>query len=153
MIARLTRLMLAAGTVAVFALVVAAGPVVQVVYGDRFAESASALRWLAPGIVALLLQGPFVDYLLVEGQIRAVTVVTVVSLLLNVTLDVLLLRSHTFTAAAAVASASYTLSLLLCGVLFSRRTSTSWRTLAVPRMADVRALGRLGGRTASAGDS
>jgi O-antigen/teichoic acid export membrane protein len=93
-----------------------------------------------PGVVALVLQGPFVDYLLVENRVLAVTVATVTSVVVNVAMNVVLLRDHTFVAAAVASTVCYFVSCLWSMWLFHRDTHVTWRDTWLLRGADISAL-------------
>ena len=128
-ICRVSRLMFAAGLVVSVCAIGLATPLVRLLYGESYASAGTAVAWLMPGIVALVLQGPIIDYLLVEGRIAPVTAATASSVVVNVALNALLLRHHTFVAAAIAATVCYVFSCLWCVVLFQRHTRVRWTAL------------------------
>jgi O-antigen/teichoic acid export membrane protein len=148
-ICRVSRITLAAGALTALVVALTATPIVRGLYGNRYADAGAALAWLMPGIVALVLQGPFIDYLLIEGQLKAVTVATVVALLINVGMNVALLQHHTFVAASVASTVSYFVSCVWCMWLFARTTGCSLADMVLIRRADVTAVLRRRARTTS----
>jgi O-antigen/teichoic acid export membrane protein len=136
-ICRINRLMLAILCVASVVLAIGSTVLVRLAYGLAFVTAAPALVWLLPGVVALILQGPPLDYLVTEGRLRGVTIVTVAALLVNVGLDVLLLPSHGFVVAAVASTVAYILSCGLILVLFARQTGVTFRPLMVVEPRDL----------------
>lgn len=136
-ICRINRLMLAILCVASVVLAIGSTVLVRLAYGPAFVTAAPALVWLLPGVVALILQGPPLDYLVTEGRLRGVTIVTVAALLVNVGLDVLLLPSHGFVVAAVASTVAYILSCVLILVLFARQTGVTFRPLMVVEPRDL----------------
>jgi O-antigen/teichoic acid export membrane protein len=132
-----TRLSLVVGLVGAVAVALAAHPLVTVLYGARYEAATEAVRWLVPGIVALVVQGPLVDFLLTEGRVVAVSVITMSALVINIALNVALLRDHTFVAAALASTITYVLSCGLMLALFGRVAHVGWRIVLVPRRADL----------------
>ncbi|MBK5305884.1 MAG: oligosaccharide flippase family protein [Frankiaceae bacterium] len=137
-----TRLTIAAGVTAALVLGLLAEPIVVHLYGERYADAAGAMRWLVPGIVALVVQGPLLDFLLAEGKVAGVTVITVASVVINIALNITLLPDHTFVAAAVASTVTYALSSVLILALFVREAAVGWRRMLVATPADVRAVVR-----------
>lgn len=112
-------------------------PMIGVLYGTRFAGSVPALLWLLPGAIALVLQGPLIDYLLVEGAVASLTTGVVLALIVNLTVNIALLPHLTFVIAAIASTTSYWLSLVWCVVLFSRRTGKGVLAIVRPTRGDA----------------
>lgn len=137
-----TRLTVSLGAVGAAALVALAGPLIVALYGERYGTSAQALAALAPGVVALVAQGPLVDYLLAEGEVAWVTRITASGLVLNVVLNVLFLERYGFVVAAAASATTYIATFAACLIAFSHHTAIPARVLLAPRSDDFRRLGR-----------
>jgi O-antigen/teichoic acid export membrane protein len=148
-IARVTRLSVTTGLIVTVTLAPLAGRLMETLYGPRYGPAAGALVWLLPGIVALVAQGPLIDFLLVEERVRAVTGATVVGLVVNIGLNLALLPHHDFRAAAAASTVSYVVSCTWCVLLFRRHTGTRLRHLLIATPADVRVALSGHGTTAS----
>lgn len=139
-ISRVTRLGLVVGAAAAAVLGLVAGPLVVLLYGERYGPAALGLQLLLPGVVALALQGPLIDYLLAEGRLKVVTAITVLALAVNVSLNVVLLPRYGFAAAALTSSVAYVLSCAACLAVFARHAGVSWGQLSLPRREDLRAV-------------
>lgn len=141
-LATITRLTVFAGAVATLVVVPLSRVLVTGLYGERYAASAEALAWLAPGIVALVAQGPLLDFLLAEGAVRAVTWAAVLGLVANVALNAMLLPHHTFVVAAVASTATYVLSCAMTMTAFRRATEVTWSGLLLARRHDLLAIVR-----------
>jgi O-antigen/teichoic acid export membrane protein len=144
-ICRINRVMLAALASGGLVMALGSGIVVRLAYGPAFGASAAALVWLLPGVIALLLQGPVLDYLVTEGRVRDVTAVCLLALIVNVGIDLLFLPHNSFVVAAIASTVAYMLSCGLCMLLFLRLTGVGVVELMVVQRSDidaVRALSR-----------
>jgi O-antigen/teichoic acid export membrane protein len=139
-ICRLNRVMVVGLSLAALLIGLMSGILVRLAYGPAFAGSAPALVWILPGVVALVLQGPVLDYLVVEGRIRVVTAVCLLGLAVNVVINLAFLPHHSFVVAAVASTVAYALSCGLCLVLFARQTGVSFRGLMIVGRSDVAAL-------------
>jgi O-antigen/teichoic acid export membrane protein len=135
-----TRLTLSLGALAAVTLALVARPLLSFLYGARYSEAGPALVWLVPGIVLVVAQGPLIDFLLAEARVRAVSIATLAGLSVNVGLNLVLLPHHSFVAAAAAATVSYSLSGIWIIVLFARHTGADWRRLLLVHLSDLRSL-------------
>lgn len=124
-----SRCMTAMGIAAVFGSLVLSRTIISVVYGSEFEPAALALVWLMPGVAALALQGPLLDFLLVEGRLRGVTVSTTAGLVVNIVMNSVLLRNHSFLLAAVASTVAYVVSCTGCVALFCRATGQPLRAL------------------------
>lgn len=138
----LTRLTVLVGSIGALLLAVFSHFIVISLFGTRYAPSAAALVWLVPGVVALVAQGPLIDYLLAEDHLAGVTKITGIALIVNVVLNVGLLQQFDFVVAAAASSVAYFISFAACVFLFARHTHTPSRKLLIPIMDDLRNLAR-----------
>jgi len=137
MLVRSTRLLLAGGLVAVAVVALVAGPLVTTVFGPSFSGAGLAAAILAPGVLAVALQGPLRDFLLVEGGTAVPSATAVATLILNVLLNVLLLPHHSYLVAAMTSTLAYVTNFAVCVWCFSRVTGTPIRRLLVPVRSDL----------------
>jgi len=144
LICRVTRLLTLGGIGAVVVGALVAQPAMHLVFGGRFDTAAPALAWLLPGVLCLVLQGQLVDYLITEGHVVGVSIATVAAVVVNVGIDVTLLRDHTFLVAAISSTTAYLIAFLATASLFTRVTGRSWASLLLPRPSDLPTLCRLG---------
>jgi len=84
----------------------APGPVISILYGPEFAESAAALRWLGPGGLALCLTIVYGTALTAAGRERAQLGVTLGALGVNVVLNLWLIPAYAGVGAAVATLAS-----------------------------------------------
>ncbi|HUY49469.1 MAG TPA: glycosyltransferase [Streptosporangiaceae bacterium] len=114
---------------------------IQIVYGPRFAGTASALRLLLPGVVALAATRPLGAVLVKEGRAAILSALSLGALGLNVALNLVLLPRIGIRGASIASSVCYA-ALALSYVAISRhRGVAGWRDV-VPRTSDLRLLGR-----------
>ena len=144
-IAVVTRLTVGAGLLVALSTILLARPFVTMLFGERYSPSTPALIWLVPGVVALVAQGPLIDYLLAENALSGVTRITLAGLGVNTALNVVLLQRYNFVVAAASSTVAYAATFLACLTLFSRRSAIPMSALLIPRRADLRRLTRRGG--------
>lgn len=144
-ICRLNRVMLAGLSLLALLVGLSAGIVLRFTYGPAFAAAAPALVWILPGVVALVLQGPLIDYLVTEGKVRDVSLICVFALLINVAINVVFLPHHSFVVAAVASTVAYVLSSGLCLAAFARHTGVRVSTLMIVRRSDIDVVSNLAG--------
>jgi O-antigen/teichoic acid export membrane protein len=83
------------------------GPVVSILYGPRFGEAAVALRWLAPGIWAVGLNGVLMNHFGGQGMPWVTVAAPCLGAVLNVLLNLLLLPHYGIVGAAAASTVAY----------------------------------------------
>ena len=95
------------------ACVVAIGaqPLVQVLFGDAYAGSVGAARWLLPGVVVLGAQSVVSNYVASRGRPRAVLTAWMTAALFSVIADLVIVPRHGIEGAAAVSTVAYLLVL------------------------------------------
>ncbi len=119
-------------------LVAAIGPSgIAFIFGAEFRQSYTALVLLLPGVVLLVLHYPLFDFVIARGGTRTLTVMGLAGILLNVGLNLIVLKHYSFAAASVVSSISYTLVFVWCLSAFLRRSGRSAREALVIRRADV----------------
>lgn len=92
---------------------VVADPLLRVVFGSAFEPSASALRWLLPGIVLLAGQSAASSYIASRGRPRSVLVAWTAGAVLNVGAGFVVIPEYGADGAAAVSTLSYGLVVAL----------------------------------------
>jgi enterobacterial common antigen flippase len=101
--------------VACAALGLLARPLVELAFGPAFGPSASMLRWLLPGVLAVGMATVFSQYLSAIGLPRVVLLVWALGVVCVVALGRVLIPAYGGVGAAAGLSATY---LLLLGLIF-----------------------------------
>jgi O-antigen/teichoic acid export membrane protein len=142
--------------VALLAMLVASvGPSgIELIFGEEYRSSYTALVLLLPGVVLLVLHYPLFDFVISRGGLRTLTVMGILGIGLNVGLNVILLDHFSFVAASVVSSISYLFVFAWCLVAFLRATNRSAGEVLLLRRSDVagikrRALMAIGKQSAS----
>lgn len=138
--ARVTRLSLWATAVCGLALALLATQAIPVLYGEAFSPSVMALLWLLPGIVVFSVANVLAAYIAGIGKPRLNLLVSGVSLIVTITLDLLLIPKLNIVGAAIASTVSYSLSSLLLVLFFRRETGASLREILLPTLEDARML-------------
>jgi O-antigen/teichoic acid export membrane protein len=118
---------------------VLAGPVLRFAFGDKFAGSVAPLRLLLLGIVVFSLQKVLANYFIGQGKARWFERATLLSMAVNVGLNVLLIRQLGWgiNGAAVASTVSYSLSTLILAVLFLRWSRLTPGDILVPNRSDL----------------
>lgn len=140
LLARSTRLLFVGGLVGAVVMAFLARPAITLVFGPTFAGAGRAAAILAPGVLAVALQGPLRDYILVESRAVLLNVMAGLTLVLNVAANVVLLPTHTYLVAAVISTLTYIVNFLVCALYFCRLTDTTLKQLLVPGRDDVAAV-------------
>lgn len=121
-----------------------AGPlIVTLVYGANFAPASLPLRLLLPGIVAFATAGTFASFFLFQvGRPSIVTVINVVMIVVQALACIAFVPRFGLAGAALSSTLTYLLGAAANTVWFCRLTGVSAFDVWVPRMADLRVLGR-----------
>ena len=138
--ARVTRLSLWATAACGLALAVLATQAIPLLYGEAFRPSIMALVWLLPGIVLFSVANVLAAYIAGIGKPRLNLIVSSVSLIVTIALDLALIPNLNIVGAAIASTVSYSLSALLLIVFFIRETGASLREVLLPTSEDVRLL-------------
>lgn len=119
-------------------LLIAAGPLVTLLYSSEFAGAVAPLRWLLPGIFTLSIGKVLVGELLAREKARYTVWASGAAVVTNVAGNILLVPQMGISGAALASSVSYS---VLSGVLtwyYLHVTGTRWTSL-VPRLEDLSA--------------
>lgn len=138
--ARVTRLSLWATAVCGLALGALATQAIPFAYGEAFRPSVMALLWLLPGIVLFSIANVLAAYIAGIGKPRLNLLVSGVSLVVTITLDLLLIPKLNIVGAAIASTVSYSISALLLVVFFMRETGAPLREVLLPTSEDLRML-------------
>ena len=138
--ARVTRLSLWATAFCGLALGVLGTQVIPLVYGEPFRPSVAALIWLLPGIVVFSVTNVLSAYIAGIGKPRLNLLVSGISLVVTITLDLALIPKFNIVGAAIASTVSYTLSALLSLLFFVRETGSPLRDVLLPTSEDVKLL-------------
>jgi O-antigen/teichoic acid export membrane protein len=138
--ARVTRLSLWATAFCGLALGVVGSQAIPLLYGEPFRPSVAALLWLLPGIVIFSVANVLAAYIAGIGKPRLNLLVSGVSLVVTITLDLVLIPRLDIVGAAIASSVSYTLSALLLIMFFVRETGASLSEVLLPTSEDVKML-------------
>lgn len=146
--ARTCRLVFAISVLGGAVLFLLAGLILRLLFENRFAGSVTPLRILLAGTVVFAVQKILANYFIGQGKAKWFLRATLLSMAVNLGLNLWLLRSTDLGInGAAIASAvSYSLSTAILAVLFVREAGLRLRDLFVLNRDDIAQLGvRLGG--------
>jgi len=138
--ALVTRLSLWATALCGLALAVLATQAIPLLYGEAFRPSIMPLIWLLPGIVVFSVANVLAAYIAGIGKPRLNLIVSGVSLVVTIGLDLALIPNLNIVGAAIASTVSYSLSALLLIVFFIRETGASVREVLLPTSGDIRML-------------
>jgi len=93
-------------------------------------------------VVLLVLHYPLFDFVMARGGNRSLTVMGIVGISLNVSLNLILLTRFSFAAASVVSSLCYLLVFAWCVAEFTRRSGRSASEVLIVRRSDVAAIKR-----------
>jgi O-antigen/teichoic acid export membrane protein len=109
------------------------GPVVDVLYGAPFREAIAATRWLLPGIWALGINGILMNHYAGRGLPWVAVVTPFCGLVVNVTLNLVLIPSIGLVGAAAASTVAYALMFCIAMITFVRSGKAGLReTIFMP---------------------
>jgi O-antigen/teichoic acid export membrane protein len=133
-------------------LILAAGPVVELLYSSRFSASAAVVRILVPGIVLFSAARILGNDLAARGRPLVNSTIAAVSVVCNIVLNVLLIPRYGIDGAAWASTGAYSLVFLATAAIYRKVTHVPLRALVVPSRGDgtryVRLFKRAAGRPA-----
>ena len=138
--ARVTRLSLWATAGCGLALGLLGTQAIPLLYGEAFRPSVAALLWLLPGIVIFSVANVLAAYIAGIGKPRLNLLVSGISLIVTITLDLALIPKLNIVGAAIASTVSYSLSALLLILFFVRETGAPLREVLLPTSDDVKLL-------------
>jgi O-antigen/teichoic acid export membrane protein len=137
---RVTRLALWASIVCGAALGLFASQAIPLFYGEPFRPSVAALWCILPGIVAFSMVNVLAAHLAGMGKPRLNLLVSCISLVFTITLDLLLIPKFDIIGAAIATTVSYSVSAVLTIYLFVRHTGAPLRDVLLPTGEDFKLL-------------
>ena len=135
-VARVTRVALLATVVASAALAIVGYPFLDVFFGARFEQTYPTMLILLPGVILLVLHYPLFDYIAARRGLRALTVMGIAGVVLNVGLDYALLGRYSYVAAAWVSTLTYAFVFATCLALFVRQSGKGVADVLLIRRRD-----------------
>jgi O-antigen/teichoic acid export membrane protein len=138
--ARVTRLSLCATALCGLALAVLATQAIPMLYGEAFRPSIMALVWLLPGIVIFSVANVLAAYIAGIGKPRLNLLVSGISLIVTISLDLALIPRLNIVGAAIASTVSYSLSAFMLIAFFIRETGAPLREVLLPTAEDVKIL-------------
>jgi O-antigen/teichoic acid export membrane protein len=117
---------------------------VRLVYGSAYAESATVVRWLLPGLVLYAAQAPLSFFILVkEGKPAMTLVIQCASVIACAAISVLTIARFGLLGAALATTITYACATLASGVLFARYTGATPSAFLVVNGSDLRRIRHL----------
>lgn len=120
--------------------------VLPLLYGPQFTDVPVQLLILLPGVFLVGAESVLVQYFSGTGLPAAIPLFWLVTLLMNVVLNLLFVPGYGARAAALASTVSYALIFLLVAVYFRRKTGNSFSQTFILRRGELRELFSLVGR-------
>ncbi|MEV7361086.1 lipopolysaccharide biosynthesis protein [Streptomyces sp. NPDC059687] len=120
--ARLVRFTVALSVASALTTVVAASVLITPLYGRPYADTATVVAWLVPGILLLSAGRPLGAFLLRQGSSRRIVLPSLTALVVNVGLNAALIPHWGAVGCAIASSVAYS-AVIAFQVLFFRRIS------------------------------
>jgi len=117
--------------------------IVVLLYGQEFRYAAVAFRLLIPGIMILGIARVAGNDTAGRGKPGINAVQSILSVAVNIILNLVLIPKFDFLGAAIATTISYSMLGILFVYTFCKNTDTNWRELVLPTREDVRRLYRL----------
>lgn len=133
---RVTRLAFTATAICAVALALLATQAIPILYGEAFRPSVVALLWLLPGIAVFSIANVLAAYIAGVGKPHLNLVVSGVSLIVTISLDLLLIPRLNIVGASIASTVSYSVSALMLLLFFNRETGASIRQVLIPNSED-----------------
>jgi O-antigen/teichoic acid export membrane protein len=136
-VALVSRVTLLVSGMFAFLLVPAAAVMILLVL-PAFVPSIAPLLVLLPGVVALSAAGVVSGYLTGIGRPGITSVISLISLAVNIVANLILIPKFGIVGASAASLVSYTLSTLMLTAIAARLSGTPVAAFWIPRISDVR---------------
>ena len=135
--AQLTRITLLIGVAGAAALALIASPLINIVYGQAYAEAVPMLLALLPGVVAFIAVKVLSAYLIGVGRLRITVIVSLIGLIATLALDFTLIPRLGAVGAAIASSVSYSLSAIVTVGCAMKLAGLPAREFLLVRRADL----------------
>jgi len=144
MVAKVTRNIFALQFVFGVVTFICAPPLIVFVYGQAFAETATALRYLLPGLIAYTMEGAIGYFFSVQkGKPTFRLMVQSASIVICAAVTLATIHRFSIVGAAVATSVSYLCVVIIMTVLFTRSTHVSVWELYILQRSDFERYGRL----------
>ena len=138
LVAKVTRNILALQTVFGIIIFIAAPPLIVFVYGPAFSETATALRFLLPGLIAYTSEGAIGYFFSVQkGKPTFRLIVQSISIVLCAAITMATIHRFSIVGAAIATSVSYLCVVVVVTVLFTRMTNIGVAELYILQPSDI----------------
>ncbi|MEV7003548.1 polysaccharide biosynthesis C-terminal domain-containing protein [Streptomyces sp. NPDC093982] len=141
--ARIVRFMLLLGVVSGVVTVAAVSLLILPLYGRAYAEAATVVAWLVPGIVLLAVCRPLSSFLLRMRSSRVVVLPSLIALAVNIGLNVVLIGTWGAVGCAVASTVAYTVLVGFQVTYFSRLSGVGWRCLLPTSVDAIRVTARV----------
>lgn len=134
--ARIVRYMVLLGLVSGAVTVAAVSVLIIPLYGRAYAEAATVVAWLVPGIVLLSVCRPLSSFLLRMRSSRVIVLPSLIALAVNVGLNAVLISAWGAVGCAIASTVAYAVLVSFQVTYFSRLSGVDWRCL-LPTSAEA----------------
>ncbi|MEU1598996.1 polysaccharide biosynthesis C-terminal domain-containing protein [Streptomyces sp. NPDC005708] len=134
--ARIVRFMVLLGVASALTTVVAVAALITTLYGHAYADAATLVAWLVPGVVLLSAGRPLSSFLLRKRSSRVIVLPSLTALVVNAGLNALLIPAWGAVGCAIASTVAYTSLIGIQVVYFSRMSGIGWRCL-LPTSAEA----------------
>lgn len=117
--------------------------IVSYLYGNSYIEAVSVIRWLLPGILMMVLFKILNADLAGRGYPLFALRVYIITLIINILLNLFLIPKLGIDGAAIASSISYTFGAILFGIVYSRQNNIKFSTLFFLNREDIKLLNSL----------
>jgi O-antigen/teichoic acid export membrane protein len=134
--ARIVRFTVLLGVASALTTVLAVSALITTLYGHAYAETATLVAWLVPGVVLLSAGRPLSGFLLRLRSSRVVVLPSLTALVVNVGLNAVLIPVWGGVGCAIASTVAYTSLVAFQVAYFSRMSGMGWRCL-LPTSAET----------------
>lgn len=118
-------------------LVFLSQPIIILLFGEEYRESVPVLLWLLPGIISGSVSKIIANDFAGRGKPELNLYVSIVTVSLNILLNILLIPRFGINATAFSSSATYTLNLMIKLILFKRMTDYPYKEFMLLNKNDI----------------
>lgn len=111
--------------------------VILLVFPDEFIASVAPLKWLLPGIVLLGISKILTADLAGKGKPIYATIAMVVTVAINLGMNIFLIPKLHISGAALASTISYSANAVILGWFYKMQTGVKFQELVIPRKSDL----------------
>lgn len=137
----MSRLVLWATLAICLIVALLASPVIRLLFGQAYTGAVPPLLWLLPGIAASSSSRILANDFAARGRPEWNSLLSAATLLINIGANVVLIPRYGISGAAIATTISYTFSMLVKTVIYSRVSDSPWHVQVIPRRDDFRLIG------------